>query len=110
MLPINLSDDTTYQPMNPEIKAKWIEALRSRDYEQGYGFLCLNDKFCCLGVLTKIIKPNSYLLASPHVKYPNLPIINKANLSEDAIQQLVDLNDSIRANFQEIANWIEEKL
>ena len=41
--------------MNPEIKAKWIEALRSGDYQQGGGRLRGgNDQFCCLGVLCDI--------------------------------------------------------
>lgn len=46
--------------MNPEIKAKWVEALRSGRYEQcesklwdGYG------GFCCLGVLSDIKRKES---------------------------------------------------
>ena len=38
--------------MNPEVKTKWVEALRSDKYEQGFGVLrTKTDKFCCLGVL-----------------------------------------------------------
>lgn len=43
--------------MNPEIKAQWVAALRSGDYEQGAGNLCVVDsegehpEYCCLGVL-----------------------------------------------------------
>lgn len=37
--------------MNPEIKRKWLEALRSGEYNQGSGALRKNGKFCCLGVL-----------------------------------------------------------
>jgi hypothetical protein len=37
--------------MNPEIKAKWVAALRSGEYKQGRGRLNRVDKFCCLGVL-----------------------------------------------------------
>lgn len=37
--------------MNPEIKAKWIAALRSGKYKQGTGQLKQEDRFCCLGVL-----------------------------------------------------------
>jgi hypothetical protein len=32
----------------------WIEALRSGKYEQGRVFLEKDNKFCCLGVLSKI--------------------------------------------------------
>lgn len=46
--------------MNPEIKRQWVDALRSGEYEQGYGQLrVLSDavgdppsySYCCLGVL-----------------------------------------------------------
>ena len=42
--------------MNPEIKALWLTALRSGDYEQGKGALIEvtgegQRKYCCLGVL-----------------------------------------------------------
>lgn len=37
--------------MKPEIKAKWLEALRSGNYEQGKGALRRQQSFCCLGVL-----------------------------------------------------------
>jgi hypothetical protein len=37
--------------MKPEVKAKWIAALRSGEYKQGRGVLRDGDTFCCLGVL-----------------------------------------------------------
>ena len=37
--------------MNPEMKAKWVEALRSGEYKQGKGALRREGMFCCLGVL-----------------------------------------------------------
>lgn len=40
--------------MNPEIKAKWIAALRSGDYKQGRNQLRKQDSFCCLGVLCNL--------------------------------------------------------
>lgn len=41
--------------MNPEIKAKWVAALRSGDYKQGTGVLRSEwDEYCCLGVLCDI--------------------------------------------------------
>lgn len=41
--------------MNENIKNKWIEALRSGEYEQGTGQLkSLDNKYCCLGVLCEI--------------------------------------------------------
>lgn len=45
----------TYSKMDPEIKVKWLEALRSDRFRQGSGFLkdCDGDN-CCLGVLAEI--------------------------------------------------------
>ena len=40
--------------MNPEIKAKWLAALRSGEYKQGQGTLRCGDSFCCLGVLSDL--------------------------------------------------------
>lgn len=46
--------------MNQEIKVKWVEALRSGEYEQGVKALCqfqpdaTTPNFCCLGVLTDL--------------------------------------------------------
>jgi hypothetical protein len=33
---------------------EWVKALESGEYEQGYRNLCLNNKYCCLGVLSKV--------------------------------------------------------
>ena len=42
-------------PMNSEVKALWLAALRSGEYEQGRGRLRGQDnRFCCLGVLCDI--------------------------------------------------------
>lgn len=38
----------------PGIKAQWLAALRSGDYKQGADYLCRDDQYCCLGVLSKL--------------------------------------------------------
>ena len=40
--------------MNPEIKAKWVAALRSGEYKQAKGQLRIGNSFCCLGVLCNL--------------------------------------------------------
>ncbi len=41
--------------INPAVKAKWVAALRSGDYQQTTGQLRDDDNaFCCLGVLCNI--------------------------------------------------------
>ena len=40
--------------MKPDIKAQWLTALRSGDYQQGRGHLRRGDQYCCLGVLCNL--------------------------------------------------------
>jgi hypothetical protein len=41
--------------MNPEVKQKWIEALKSGEYKKGDGTLKTSDnEYCCLGVLCDV--------------------------------------------------------
>jgi hypothetical protein len=41
--------------MNPEVKALWLEALRSGKYKQATSMLCDGEGgYCCLGVLTQV--------------------------------------------------------
>jgi hypothetical protein len=40
--------------VDPELKSKWIAALRSGEYKQGKGYLRDGDTWCCLGVLATI--------------------------------------------------------
>ena len=37
--------------MKERVKAQWVEALRSGEYQQGRNQLRKGDEFCCLGVL-----------------------------------------------------------
>ena len=43
-------------PMDPELKAKWVAALRSGEYKQGRDVLHNNksNTYCCLGVLCRV--------------------------------------------------------
>ena len=43
------------QPMNPQVKEKWVNALRSGNYKQTTGNLYESEVgYCCLGVLTDL--------------------------------------------------------
>lgn len=42
--------------MKPEIKEKWVAALRSGEYTQATGYLRTKEGFCCLGVLCDIVQ------------------------------------------------------
>lgn len=106
--------------MDPILKQKWCNALRSGKYKQGTGVLrdC-DDKYCCLGVLCDIWDSKSWKI-SDDGKYYNygedgpygfLPDhigeSNKVNLNRSTIWQLVDLNDRDKKSFAEIAEYIE---
>lgn len=56
--------------MNPEIKARWLEKLRSGEYLQGTGYLKAIDdshkiRYCCLGVLCEIAVEDGILHVNP---------------------------------------------
>jgi hypothetical protein len=40
--------------MNSERFKQWIAALRSGQYPQGNGYLLLDGKYCCLGVMCEV--------------------------------------------------------
>lgn len=42
--------------MNPTYKQQWIDALRSGTYQQANGRLRFASAFCCLGVLTDLVR------------------------------------------------------
>src|SRR5215469_11819332 len=61
--------------MNKEIKSKWTAALRSGEYEQGIGSLCLagvngSKKYCCLGVLCDLAVKDGVIPEPEHTE-PN---------------------------------------
>jgi len=40
--------------MNPEVKEKWVAALRSGEYKKGRKYMRKGGRYCCLGVLTDL--------------------------------------------------------
>lgn len=95
--------------MDPELKAKWVEALRSGRYKQGRR--CLGDGeyapyYCCLGVLNKVaglgLPGNEAFLRQEGGDYLVLPF--------EVQRKLVRLNDMRQLPFSEIADYIEENL
>ena len=113
--------------MNPQIKQKWVDALRSGDYQQTKGRLRKEDKFCCLGVLCDLyIKENNVewqhnevddyfyenhfsILPSSVVEWSGVKheIPTVTNFYET--ESLVSLNDG-GSTFEQIADLIEEQL
>lgn len=104
--------------MPPEDKAAWLKALRSGDYTQGRQYLCVNGKFCCLGVLAHIKEVPSKTNPRYHDGVETFDfgdgklcrsILPNGFLGLDTEFQtvLADENDN-GMSFAEIADFIEE--
>lgn len=113
--------------MNREWKKKWIETLRSGKYKQGQRELRNGDHFCCLGVLCDLVDSTGWEPAqegfgyyyqgthkdgTPHARSGFLTdnVAAETGLSRDDQERLVELNDRKSFNFNEIAQYIEERL
>jgi hypothetical protein len=120
-------------PMDPDIKERWIKALRSGKYEQDQGFLRTPDGYCCLGVLSDLYAKDNDLkwlranwvyrlegsdndtwLTSHIVAWAKLNskiLVEKATGYEIIVDQydLAKMNDD-DVSFSEIADVIEEFL
>lgn len=99
----------TDQKMDPELKAKWLEALRSGKYEQGRGSLCYDGKHCCLGVLQDVVGKDQ--LPRHHLGWEYLDYDQAApiGLTEIVQQNLGRLNDEMKG-FGMVADYIEANL
>lgn len=118
--------------MNPEIKSKWVAALRSGEYRQTRGALRDRHGYCCLGVLCDLHskdhwseEPNlkdeyrymdcSLLLSKKVIKWADLvEATPSGNVEIEKGTTLADLNDgknSFKAHsFEQIADLIEKHL
>jgi len=108
--------------MNQEIKQRWIQALRSGEYKQGYENLYHCGKFCCLGVLTDLyvkehdlqwerdsadlwsFEGRGSVLPDSVIQWSGLLFSNPLILGTCA----TDYNDKYQNNFATIADFIEE--
>lgn len=110
-----MSETTT--STNPDtLPRRWVEALRSGEYQQGQGRLRDGDSFCCLGVLCDLIDPNGW----DSFRYwhydgdvfqgmPPLDIHNRYHRYGLDFERLATLNDSGKP-FEEIADYIEDNI
>jgi hypothetical protein len=113
--------------MKPEIKAKWVKALRSGEYKQGRNRLRDGDSFCCLGVLCNLHaqdhpktaatqnNPAVYLGYSqttpPRVaRWAGLTIDGYEDEENELMWRNDGLNGRPKHNFRQIADYIEKNL
>jgi hypothetical protein len=118
--------DTGEQVMDAELKAKWIDAMRSGNYRQGKGYLRSGkNEHCCLGVLADVCGAEWTLTAGGdryellaelhmHGVQPAFGTLSEkfrdlVGLSEDDAFTLMRKNDG-GESFTEIADHIERNL
>lgn len=94
--------------MDAELKAKWVEALRSGKYRQTRCKLhhTLTDSFCCLGVLCVV---GGQKIRTIDVA---LPDYWRSAIGITLLQQndLISMNDELKSDFGKIADYIEANL
>lgn len=107
--------------MIKEVKQKWLEALRSGEYEQSSNVLRSEGGFCCLGVLCDISRKGKWEYRSLYnleyscegtkaMGFLTSPIEKWAGINIDEQKTLARLNDDENYSFKEIADYIEENL
>jgi hypothetical protein len=113
----------SYTNLNPDIKKRWLEVLRSNEYKQGRKALRLEDNsYCCLGVLQDMLEPdcwsdyileqgtyNCYQTKDGYYTDLSYYLLEMTNLTIHNMTILQYMNDTGKS-FEEIAQWIEENL
>ena len=105
---------------------RWAVALRSGDYIQGNGMLKIvipNPsweepivKYCCMGVLCDIVKPDSWHITlwqfdyATHEDYPPEQVMMMLNLSQLDAGFLATGNDTYEWTFAIIADIVDPKV
>lgn len=104
--------------LDPEVKRKWVEALRSGEYAQGTGRLAAKTLngivYCCLGVKAKIegnLVPydydNSLFMYCGTGATGSLPL---EEMPPEIQEKLSTFNDTDERSFKWIASYIERYL
>lgn len=122
--------------MNPKVKQKWLEALRSGEYKQTKENLRDGNGFCCLGVLcdlhakergTNWVRLIDFYELYGEMQLLPLSVQEWAGLDNDMggmvdfeyekdgvvyvkSESLPEINDTWKKDFNEIADLIEEQL
>lgn len=112
--------------MNPEMKKRWLDALRSGKYTKGKGALRQrvegSSSFCCLGVAVDIFLPGVrwvYAGSSGYAycdedggRFTGLVgdgLMREMNLSHEHAENLAWVNDH-SPTFDDVIRYIEDRL
>jgi hypothetical protein len=108
------------EKMDQEVKAKWVEALRSGKYAQSFNLLQDGHGHCCLGVLCDLVDKDGWWVQDGGEIYteiehrtcrtfPHETVLSLSKLAPDAAAELARQNDA-GLDFAEVADWIEKYL
>jgi hypothetical protein len=96
-------------------RTKWLEALRSRRYKQGFSQLRGTSTYCALGVLCDVVAPERWTGFGPLYAHdgsyssPSNQVLKAAGLSKREALHVTYFNDQGGRSFEEIADWLEKK-
>jgi len=115
-----------------DVKAKWVEALRSGEYPQAQNALVVYSEheplgYCCLGVLGAVCgplvgltaedigmleNPEDELLSGTASESRDLTtgVLKRFGLDPGVASELMNDNDSEEASFEDLANKIEAEV
>lgn len=107
--------------LSPDKKQRWIDALRSGDYEQGKKYLKdENGAYCCLGVFADVDPTYKFMNSSDEYfaikidsdedNYKYHSVISPEDLLSEIQNELYYLNDCVGLSFNKIADIIEAAL
>lgn len=102
--------------MKPELKAKWVAALRGGQYEQTQRTLRDSRGHCCLGVLCDVFDPEGWFAGDwvyeTDASENELPktFRRAIGMSYSDEEVLIRLNDEDQVDFTVIADHIEQNL
>lgn len=120
--------------MNPVIKKKWLEALRSGRYTQTTSYLRIGNCHCLTGVLCDVVDPHGWAISYRFRPYsyimpysyshqglysyshqglyrtPSPHVQHASDLDIPVLIELTRMNDDYLWSFDRCADWIEDSL
>lgn len=111
---------TTFGKLDPYFKSIWLLALRSGNYTQIQDRLRNGSGMCCLGVACEVYDSTKWKLTGDFFRFSkdtytltddlNSSLREELGLSREAMDHLIEMNDTHKKSFNEIADWIEKNL
>lgn len=94
------------------LKEKWVKALRSKEFEQGFGrFNFCDSTFCVLGVFCEVAGfPKIQRITGDFAYYIKGRLWEGFIPEFNSCRDLVTKNDKDRSSFEDLADYIERNV